>query len=474
MIASRAMASSRRATAAVWLWLASCAGEASTTVAPPTPTSVAVLPASAAAEEERNVAAPPQFPVEAPPTRQTATSAAKPEATTFESPTAPADSPSPRARRPFPVAICVAARRDVDPSDAYGNWTWNSESGGPPQITGRLVDADGNAAPRIRLRFWASTGRGTADTDEYGAFKFVLDGDVDYDVDAIVEFRYREPVADVRVHVGTVHSGTHDVVLRLPIAPVVVATGTVTETSGAPLAGRHVSATFADADPKRRRFVASAKTDARGAFRIVSWIDRPVTASVSSSSDDDRIWEYRPDAASDAWRIVGRHFVEGTVVVRRTGDVPAAKITLWRDDGVLVASTSADAKGCFRFLDVDPAVRHVVGVEIAGYEPRERCPFETDVRGRTIDVTHPTERLDGRAFAADRAALGDRWIRFIAPDGVVACLTDDDGSFHSVNAYDAEFEAFLLVPAADGRLVPGPSLGRCRGGSRDVVLRAPR
>jgi hypothetical protein len=97
----------------------------------------------------------------------------------------------------------------------------------------------------------------------------------------------------------------------------------------------------------------------------------------------------------------------------------------------------------------------------------------TLVAVRTID---PSSIVEGRVRGADGKPLKFVWVRFHPVDGgfAIQTLTDVDGNFRKTAAWDVAYDARVLVPGEDGRLVPGPKLGVVRGGDRGLELRVPR
>ena len=85
-------------------------------------------------------------------------------------------------------------------------------------------------------------------------------------------------------------------------------------------------------------------------------------------------------------------------------------------------------------------------------------------------LARPTECIDGRLRRADGSGAGCVWIRLVPKDGgaPIHTCTENDGSFRTADAHDVEYEVHPLVTGPDDRLVPGESVGTCRGGATNA------
>jgi hypothetical protein len=352
----------------------------------------------------------------------------------------------------------------------------------PPkiQISGRLVDADDRPVAQTQIRLWSPDSRKGALTDEAGAFRLTTDVERStYDVDAILETHAAEAIGRRRVHLGTLKAGDHDVVLRAPMTqPVrkVLAEGVVVDEDGAPLADRHVTASAVTTNG----IVASADSDAEGRFRIMSWTTPKVALAVEThESSPRRIESQTVDSATGLVRIVMSNpgLIAGRVVAEHGGDVRGAVVRLRRVDDDAERTAVVDASGEFAFKGLDVKATYKVRAECAGYieEPHEgECSVDQfDVR---LFLTKSDGVLAGRVVDSASSPLRAAWLRFVPVDAGVGfqLMTDDDGGFKTYEARDVDYDVHVLAPGADGRLVPGESIARCRGGATSLIFRAPR
>jgi hypothetical protein len=347
------------------------------------------------------------------------------------------------------------------------------------RTAGTVVDSSGAPADQVVLRFWRHSffTNTPLDLDADGAFTVKLVPGEDYDVDA---FLGATSVWDLdrlrRVHLGTVRPGEQQVTLRLPEAPVVVASGLLVDKRGAPMPGWELYASQVD-DAGNEIDVSSTTTDAEGRYRVVSW--RGGRIRIHARGPDGQTWRISQSSTDEATGEVRhelRPAIVGKVVVDDGGTPAGATVRVWRDGGVLDRCVAVNASGAFDFDDTTPFTDYEIGVELSGYETVERRPVPYDALDVRLDLVGLGQRIEGRLVNWLGEPVRCAWIRFV-PAGArrpVQAMTGIDGAFRTVEARDTEYEAFVLVPADDGRLVAGPKVGECRGGQTSLVLRTPR
>jgi hypothetical protein len=186
------------------------------------------------------------------------------------------------------------------------------------------------------------------------------------------------------------------------------------------------------------------------------------------------------DPADGLLRIVmsSPGLIAGRVVAEHGGDVRGAVVHLRNIDGDDVERTAVvDASGDFVFKRLDVKSFYRLRVECARYieEPHEGgCSVDQiDVR---LYVTKADGVMAGRVVDAASSPLRAAWLRFVPVDGGLSfqLMTEDDGTFKTYEARDVDYDVHVLAPGADGRLVPGASIGRCRGGATSLLFRASR
>ena len=325
------------------------------------------------------------------------------------------------------------------------------------------------------LRFWRRDCFRNEVTAEGGEFRLLLEGGKDYDVDAFLGGDRSRVAVGRRVHVGRVRPGAEGVTLRLAESPVALAEGTLVDADGRPLDGWSVEAHGPDEDVYSS--FPHDTTGADGRFRVLGWRREQVVVRLGMGPDGARrrVTAQSRDPATGALRVEARRAIAGTVVVD-SGTPEGARVTLWRDNGILDRSVIVDTSGVFAFDDTQVGVGYEIGAELTGYQPiaRRSCWHEAlDVR---LELISPSQTIEGRLVGADGDPIASKWIRFVADGGrrTVQAMTGLDGEFRTVEAAEIEYEAFVLVEGDDGRLVPGPKLGRVRGGQTALVLRSPR
>ena len=375
---------------------------------------------------------------------------------------------------------CVAPPCDEHVSGAQFS-LWRGP-GAPPSnaITGSLVDSDGRPVEdRPRLRCWSTDSVLSTWTRDGGSF--VLENPskgTEYDVDVVFpsdEFPGRR---DGRFHVGTVRAGDRDVVLRLPVAFAVVATGTLVDEGGRALAGWNVFARRrADGTSAPDPF-AKCITDVEGRFTVRAWTRSDFTFAVRTPAGGLRraTRSELVTGTADVRVTAGAPMIGGAVAAD-LGASPAGAIVRLRDVATgAERRTTATRTGGFVFDDVDERATYELTVELAGHVdvvPPEKVTDRSDPRVR---LTAVGRLVEGTATDARNRPLRFSWLRFIATDRSCGfqTMTDVDGRFFSAAAWPTDYDAFLLAPGPDQRLVPGPNLGRARGGDRTLSLRVPR
>lgn len=341
------------------------------------------------------------------------------------------------------------------------------------------MDLDGLPVPDVDLRFWSDRSLEWASSDDEGGFWLVADVEsaelLRYDVDAIVPAMLPGE-ADARLHVGFARPGEGEVKLVLPLRCKVLAEGRLADTAGQPLAGWRVET----AEPVDSRWPRSVATDAEGRFRISSW--RRGAAELIFLSPDGRRRGIVGSGATAQSRTSGARLtvaapgVAGRVLVEDGGSPEGAIVRLRSEGTGTLRSVVAGADGKFVFDDVGADDECTVTAELAGRD----CVWPQKVTADTwtveIRLTSQAARIEGRAFAADGEELRFAWLRFVPEGGgdPLQTMTESDGSFGVDDALLPSYEAFLLAPGEDGRLVPGPKLGRCLAGARELELRVPR
>jgi hypothetical protein len=383
-------------------------------------------------------------------------------------------------------SACLAAGHDDgDPAETFFGHAWRTGPDGTSRVgapdvhfTGRLIDAKGSPVHGVRLRFWSPSARKNAYLEATGVFDLAAEtDDVTYDVDAILFEDGSTGTGVRRLHVGRVRPGDHDVVLRLRLAQDVLAAGTLLEDDGHPLAGWTL---FGDALGAARysNCVARATTDATGRFRLVGWKKQPLTFRAESPNGMSRTI-VRQDVDADTGEIrvrVAPPGIAGRVIVEIGGSPGGAVVRLRCDTDGAAQTFVVGESGVFYFGGIDLNASYELSVEFKGSlsVPCYRCAG-TEQDARVYPIA-PEQYLAGRALDATGASLANTWLRFVAVGGAtgVQTMTDADGAFATTDARGVDYDAFVLVPGPDGRLVPGPKLGRCRGGDRNLQLRAPR
>jgi hypothetical protein len=346
------------------------------------------------------------------------------------------------------------------------------------RTAGTVIDSTGAPAGEVALRFWRPTFFTNASVDNRGTFAVRLIPGESYDVDAFLGVAGPWGLRHARrIHLGTVQPGEVDATLRVPEAPVLLASGALVDKRGSPLPGWVFSVDRVD-DAGHASYVASVTTDADGRYRVVSWGGgRTRIGEVRGPNGETwRVARSITDATTGETRLEARSAIVGEVVVDDGGSPANAKVRLWRSGGILDRSVSVDTSGKFDFDDTEPFTEYEIGAELPGYEPIERRPVGSDSLDVRLELVAPAQRMEGRLLDSGGEPVGCAWIRFVPADGYscVQAMTDLSGAFSTVQAREVEYGAFVLVTGDDGRFVPGPKVGRCRGGQTALVLRAPR
>jgi hypothetical protein len=395
------------------------------------------------------------------------------------------DAPAERASPPQAVsesdkAPATAVTDGLDSSlcsapndDDVEDTTSNSCFGSLARISGRVVDARGEPIEGAGLRFWSAGSRKTEwDTAADGSFDIVADAEgVTYDVDVIVWAHDSLDRVVRRIHAGRVRAGDRDVALKLNAAPNVLAEGVLVDDAARPLAGWTVEG---DAPEE-----FECETDVAGRFRVTSWrSSKPgvVLRLLGPTGSPRAILRETRDATTGSLRLTAAPPGIAGIVVVGDGRSPAGAVVRLRDAAGAGRSVSVGATGTFAFDRLDASSSYELAAELPGYETLPSGGWLGDSHAAQLHLVAPCQRFDGKAFGADGKALAGRWIRFVEPGGVgeVQTMTEADGSFSTIEARDKAYDAYLLVPGSDGRLVPGPKLGRVRGGDRNLELRVPR
>ena len=391
--------------------------------------------------------------------------------------------PTTEASTPVADAIdarCVAPPCDDRVSDAKFS-LWRGP-GSPPAgaITGRLVDSNGGPVEgRPPIRCWSANSALSTWTRDGGSF--VLEDTspgVEYDVDVVFrrdEFPGRR---DGRFHVGTAHAGDRDLVLRLPIAFTVIATGSLVDESGRGLAGWRVLAHRRANGISAPEPFAEVTTDGEGRFTVRAWTTSDFTFGIRTPTGGLRRATRSELVAGTAdVRVTAGAPMIGGVVAADLGASPAGAVVRLRDVATgAERRATATWNGGFAFEDVDERSTYELSAELAGHVSLAPTENVTDRSDPRVRLTAVGRLVEGTAADARGRPLRFSWLRFIATDrsDVFQPMTDVDGRFFSAAAWEVDFDVFLLAPGPEQRLVPGPKLGRVRGGDRNLQLRAPR
>ena len=385
--------------------------------------------------------------------------------------------PAPRKRAPPPDSAvgsgpCAAALTDNLAHESGWGGAFELRADGCRWVatpsfrtTGHLVDAAGDPVPDARLRLWHEDSFASGRTDGRGDFDVVTyswPGAVTHDVDVILP-------GPRRIHVGTLLAGGPRSTLRLPLTPPFVAVGTLVDDAGAPLEAWTVRA-------RAGAEATQVRTEADGRFRVVAWSEGGVELELTSPSGAPRAIARRDvDPASQHLRIPpGPGAIRGRVVVPDGADAARAVARLRRVVDGTERTAAVDAAGAFVF----PAVASDSLYEVTAELPGVTCPHPYECSADTSTVVlylvGPANVVSGRALDASGKPLRSRWLRFVAADGKgdAQTMTEGDGSFRTEDARDVDYDVFLLAPGPDGRLVPGTTLGHCRGGEHHAELRA--
>lgn len=383
------------------------------------------------------------------------------------------------ARHAAPVDVppeqpCVAAHDSTCPGDADD---WPAPASARGVLSGTLVDAAGARAPNVELRFWSNAHVAGAYSTPDGTFGVGLVSGIDYDVDAFLGAPWHEWRRGRRVHVGTVRAEQKIVTLGLPEAQTVLASGVLVDKHGTPMSGWDIDVGRVD-DAGNVSPLPSVTTDADGRYRVVSWRVGRIRCDVARR-DGWRTWRIsaaNADQTTGESRLTARSAITGRVVVDDGGTPAGTTVRLWRGDGILDRSVTVDGSGAFDFDDTVPDWQYEIGAELPGYDAIEHRQCAYDSLDVQLELVGTGQRIDGRLLDGAGEPAASAWVRFVPADGrgPVQSMTDADGNFRTIEARGVEYEAFVLVTGNDGRLVPGAMLGRCRGGDRSVVLRAPR
>jgi hypothetical protein len=375
---------------------------------------------------------------------------------------------------------CVAPPCDDRVSGAQFN-LWRGP-GVPPAsaITGSLVDSNGRSVEgRPPLRCWSTVSVLSTWTRDGGSF--VLENPspgTEYDVDVVFPGDQFPGRRDGRFHVGTLRAGDRDVTLRLPVAFAVVATGTLVDERGRALAGWSVFAHrrangISAPDP-----FAESTTDGEGRFTVRAWTRSDFTLGIRTPAGGLRRATRSELVAGTAdVRVTAGAPMIGGAVAADLGASPAGAIVRLRDVATgAERRVEATRDGGFAFEDVDEHATYELSAELAGHVSVVPTESVTDRSDPRVRLTAVGRLVAGTATDARDRPLRFAWLRFFTTDRSYAfqTLTDVDGRFASAAAWPAEFDVFLLAPGPDGRLVPGPKVGRCRGGDRNLQLRASR
>ena len=310
-----------------------------------------------------------------------------------------------------------------------------------------------------------------------GAFEVALYPAESYDVDAFLGASSWSVECGRRVHAGTIRTGAVHARLRVPETPTTVDSGVLVDGHRAPLPGWDLSVRRVDV-AGNESYVGSVTTDQLGRYRVVAWRGGRIRldGARGPAGETWRLAGSSADSETGATLLTARPAIVGRVVIDDGGTPAGAIVRLWRPGGILDRSVILDSRGAFEFDDTVPNGEYEISADIAGYEKCERHSCRYDDLDHRIDLVGAHQRIDGRAVDESSRPIACAWIRLVATGGrsAVQAMTDTDGNFSTVHASDGDYEVFLLVAGDDGRLVPGPKLGRCRGGDRAVVLRAPR
>jgi Carboxypeptidase regulatory-like domain len=336
------------------------------------------------------------------------------------------------------------------------------------EISGRIVDGNGEPAAGLEVRFERPDFWWRVRTDGDGRFRyFTSAGAGEYDVDVYVP----DARGGSRLHLGHARPSEKGLAYSVPWVPSVISHGTLTDDAGSPLAGWRVVA-HDDASPPVAR--SSADTDARGRFRLVAWSGFRATLALRTPKGRRRLIERRADIPGEP----GQHFVavhpgiDGTVRSFEDDSLLAgAVVTAIGRTGT--HETRSDAEGRFAFAGLDPDTEFELSASGTGFELLRRVARPGDESNVTLVLVETARRIRGSARRADGKPLATRWIRFVPLDPDEPCvqtLTDLDGTFVVRGASRGESDAHLLAPGPDGRLVPGPKLGRVRGGDDRSAL----
>ena len=347
------------------------------------------------------------------------------------------------------------------------------------ETTGRVLDARGEPIGGLTVRIFQGKEHVLETTQDDGRFAAQLPASGSrYTVETYLRNGTPKDCPLGRCRPGSISAGEKDAVFRLPYSRVELARGRVVDADGAPLCGWSVVARRNDA----RSFAdATASTDERGTFRITAWERSDFTLKLSSPRGGSRriVKTFVAEGEAAPTLVAGPPGIAGRVT-SRSGAAPTGALVRIRhaDDPAFERTSVVDAGGEFRFEDLPTSEEYELTAELAGWDLLHPVRCAVDTGDQKLELLAPHQTITGSLLAPDGAPRIATWLRFLPANAnggrVFQTITGTDGAFVTHEARDVEYVVSPLVEGADGRLVPGPAIGRCRGGARDVVLRATR